>query len=316
MSAQPNTEEKRQVPWHGVSTELSSFTSFGVVTLSNGQRVNVQSTGRHGLSAEKLYEDFKNYIKFLDLCAQDHEVEFWDGKKSEGQGNRNGSEPKDEEPQYTRVDGNGHPVENVFPAGTLTVEYKNGKEYFKVTDASGAVLPGVTVTTTQTDTGIARTAVTNETGNYVLSSLPVGPYRLEATLQGFRTFAQENIRLQVIKNSLARRVFGEMGIKASDPVWAGPTTVAWGATSLSELSRELDTAFKKNDKVKFKGAVAEGQEVTFEQALKMPTKAEAIGRVRATIDRLQDAAGEFETSHPTLFGIVTRMVDALGQIGI
>ena len=32
--------------------------------------------------------------------------------------------------------------------------------------------------------------------------------------------------------------------------------------------------------------------------------------------RLQDAAGEFETSHPTLFGIVTRTIDALGQMGI
>src|SRR5262249_12067436 len=61
--------------------------------------------------------------------------------------------------------------------------------------------------------------------------------------------------------------------------WEGPTTLAWGAGSLAELSRELDALLKKNDKVKFKGAVADGQEVSFEQALKMPTRAEAIGRV-------------------------------------
>jgi hypothetical protein len=36
-----------------------------------------------------------------------------------------------------------------------------------VKDQSGAVLPGVEVTATQTDTGIARMTVTNETGNYV-----------------------------------------------------------------------------------------------------------------------------------------------------
>ncbi|MBV9773726.1 MAG: hypothetical protein JO040_07230, partial [Gemmatimonadetes bacterium] len=36
---------------------------------------------------------------------------------------------------------------------------------------------------------------------------------------------------------------------------------------------------KKNDKIKPKGAIADGQEVTFKQALSMPTKAEAIGRV-------------------------------------
>ena len=66
-----------------------------------------------------------------------------------------------------------------------------------VTDQSGAILPGVEVTATQTDTGLARSAVTNETGSYVLPSLPVGPYRLEASLPGFRTFAQTGIVLQV-----------------------------------------------------------------------------------------------------------------------
>ena len=90
---------------------------------------------------------------------------------------------------------------------------------------------------------------------------------------------KKNIRLQVVKNSLARRVLGEMGITA-EKFWEGPTTLAWGAGSLAELSRELDEVRKKNEKfIKPKGAVADGQAVTFDQALKMPTKAEAIGRV-------------------------------------
>ncbi len=50
---------------------------------------------------------------------------------------------------------------------------------------------------TQTDTGIARNAVTNETGSYVLPNLAVGPYKLEAALPGFRTFVQTGIVLQV-----------------------------------------------------------------------------------------------------------------------
>src|SRR2546425_5806591 len=69
-----------------------------------------------------------------------------------------------------------------------------------VRDASGAVLPGVQVTATQTETGISRTTVTNETGFYVLPSLPLGPYRLEASLTGFRAFAQTGILLQVASN--------------------------------------------------------------------------------------------------------------------
>src|SRR5688572_17123213 len=64
-------------------------------------------------------------------------------------------------------------------------------------DQSGAVLPGVEITATQTDTGIARNAITNETGSYVLSNLALGSYRLEAGLPGFRTYVQTGIVLQV-----------------------------------------------------------------------------------------------------------------------
>src|SRR5438132_13068668 len=69
-----------------------------------------------------------------------------------------------------------------------------------VKDASGAVLPGVEVTATQTETGIARSTVSNQTGVYVLPNLPLGPYKLEASLTGFRTFVQTGIVLQVNSN--------------------------------------------------------------------------------------------------------------------
>ena len=58
----------------------------------------------------------------------------------------------------------------------------------RITDESGATLPGVTVTVTQTDTGLVRSVVTNETGTYVVPNLPTGPYRLEAMLQAFDDF--------------------------------------------------------------------------------------------------------------------------------
>src|SRR5438034_11778632 len=43
-----------------------------------------------------------------------------------------------------------------------------------VKDQSGAVLPGVEITATQTDTRIARMTVSNETGSYALPNLPIG----------------------------------------------------------------------------------------------------------------------------------------------
>jgi Carboxypeptidase regulatory-like domain/TonB dependent receptor len=66
-----------------------------------------------------------------------------------------------------------------------------------VRDQSGAVLPGVEVTATQTETGVSRNTITNETGSYVLANLAVGPYRLEAALPGFRSYVQSGIVLQV-----------------------------------------------------------------------------------------------------------------------
>ena len=53
---------------------------------------------------------------------------------------------------------------------------------------------------TQTDTGVKRSTPTDETGSYVFPNLPIGPYRLEAALPGFRTYMQTGIVLQVNAN--------------------------------------------------------------------------------------------------------------------
>ncbi len=66
-----------------------------------------------------------------------------------------------------------------------------------VRDQSGGVLPGATVTITQTDTGFKRDVVTDANGSFSFPSIPIGPYRLEVMLQGFRTFVQTGIVLQV-----------------------------------------------------------------------------------------------------------------------
>src|SRR5881398_2280195 len=66
-----------------------------------------------------------------------------------------------------------------------------------VRDQSGAVLPGVEVTITQTSTGITRSTVTNEAGAYTLPNILIGPYKLEASLPGFRSSVQTGITLQV-----------------------------------------------------------------------------------------------------------------------
>jgi len=96
----------------------------------------------------------------------------------------------------------------------------------------------------------------------------------------------QNIRLQMVKNSLARRVLAEDGIELKD-VWAGPTLFAWGLESVKDLSKAIDVLVaelrkkdpKVEEKIKLKGAVAEGQQVSAEQARAMPTRQEIIGEL-------------------------------------
>jgi hypothetical protein len=69
-----------------------------------------------------------------------------------------------------------------------------------VQDQSGLAVAGAEVKATQTDTGAVRTAMSGEDGVYVLTSLPVGPYRLEVSRPGFTTYVQTGIVLQVASN--------------------------------------------------------------------------------------------------------------------
>jgi hypothetical protein len=64
-------------------------------------------------------------------------------------------------------------------------------------DSSHAVVAGAKVTATQADTGLVRTATSGDSGTYVLPNLPVGPYRLEVEKDGFATFVQTGIVLEV-----------------------------------------------------------------------------------------------------------------------
>ena len=56
----------------------------------------------------------------------------------------------------------------------------------RITDASGGVLPGVTVTATHVGTGAVRSQVTSDTGDYAFTLLPIGTYEVRMELQGFR----------------------------------------------------------------------------------------------------------------------------------
>jgi hypothetical protein len=76
------------------------------------------------------------------------------------------------------------------PAAAQTV---TGTIQGTVVDTSGGVLPSVTVTITQTATGAERTVVTNEVGFFSAPYIPIGPYKLTATLSGFGSVVRDGI---------------------------------------------------------------------------------------------------------------------------
>jgi hypothetical protein len=65
-----------------------------------------------------------------------------------------------------------------------------------VSDQSGAPVPGATVTATKQDTNVAYTGVSNEAGNYTLTSLPLGTYVVKAELSGFKTTVTRPIQVE------------------------------------------------------------------------------------------------------------------------
>src|SRR5436190_23653695 len=66
-----------------------------------------------------------------------------------------------------------------------------------VRDTSGALVPGVTITVKHVDSGLIRTVVTGETGNYSAPALPVGPYEITTTMPGFKQAVRLGINLGV-----------------------------------------------------------------------------------------------------------------------
>src|SRR5882724_10067547 len=104
-----------------------------------------------------------------------------------------------------------------------------------VKDTTGAVLPGVEVKVMQTETSVSRTTVTNETGSYVLPNLPLGPYRLEAALPGFRTVVRTGIVLQVNSNPTINVVLQVGQVSETVEVHANASLVETRSVSVGQV---------------------------------------------------------------------------------
>src|SRR3954452_11500076 len=78
-----------------------------------------------------------------------------------------------------------------------SAQSQTGEIFGKVTDQSGAVLPGVTVTLTAPNLLQPLTAVTSETGTYQFPRLEIGSYTVKFELTGFKTVVNADVRVTV-----------------------------------------------------------------------------------------------------------------------
>ena len=72
----------------------------------------------------------------------------------------------------------------------------------KVTDTSGAAVPGANVTVRSTETGVARTITTDDLGDYRALSLPVGQYEVRVEKSGFKAVVRSGINLVVAQEAI------------------------------------------------------------------------------------------------------------------
>jgi hypothetical protein len=79
----------------------------------------------------------------------------------------------------------------------LLAQATEGSILGTVADSSGAAIPGAKVTVTSVETGISRSTVANQTGDYVVSNLSLGSYTVAVESQGFKRFAHPAVTITV-----------------------------------------------------------------------------------------------------------------------
>ncbi len=109
-----------------------------------------------------------------------------------------------------------------------------------VKDASGASVPGAIVTATNVDTQFSRGTSTDESGQYTLRLLPLGNYKVDVTLDGFKNFTQTGILLEVGRNARVDATIEPGAVSEVVSVVADSPLVDANTASLSRTVNQND----------------------------------------------------------------------------
>src|SRR5206468_8445182 len=86
----------------------------------------------------------------------------------------------------------------VLSSATAWAQFTSGIEG-TVSDPTGAVVPGATVTIKNEETGASQTAQTQDSGSFRFTTLPSSAFTVSVSAQGFKTTVQEHIQLPVAR---------------------------------------------------------------------------------------------------------------------
>lgn len=117
------------------------------------------------------------------------------------------------------------------------------------------------------------------------------PIKLDsATEYNFRkSLRSKSVRVKLVKNSYAKKVFAEMGVQA--PAMSGPTLLCWGGDSPKSLAKAVKGAMtdskkdpKAPDKLKERTGIVEGAPMPLSAMENVPTRLEAIGEIVSAVN--------------------------------
>src|SRR4029450_3191881 len=112
-----------------------------------------------------------------------------------------------------------------------------GRVQGSIADSSGAALPGVSVTLTNTATNVAATRVTDTQGRYVFDFVDPGAYTVVGELSGFKKADQRNVRVPQRGDVTVNLAMDVGGIEETVVVEAAPSSVKF-TTSSSDFTIE------------------------------------------------------------------------------
>jgi hypothetical protein len=138
---------------------------------------------------------------------------------------------------------------DALSAGAMAAKTAGATLTGTVTDRTGAVIPGVTITVTDPATNLSRTLTTDASGRFTAAGLQPGSYNLDATAHGFKKSHQTNVAVSATNKNEAN-VALDVGAETQT------VTVEADALSVQTTSANLSASIEGNEKKALKAEAA------------------------------------------------------------